>query len=86
MIVKARFREVHAPVEPLVAATAEARLLALAYAVEAAVEDGRYRSVAEVAGALGLSRARLSQAMRRRWVGVADQERTLVPHDDGRMQ
>ncbi len=59
------------------AASAEARALALAYVVEADVEDGRFRSVAEVARALGLSRARLSQVMRRRWAGVAAQERIL---------
>jgi len=44
---------------------------------EAAVKDGRFRSVAEVARALGLSRARLSQVMRRRWLPVVRQERAL---------
>ena len=75
MIVTARFR----PEEPFAGAQAsqEARLLALAYAVEAAVEEGRFRSVAEVARALGLSRARLSQVMWRRWAPVAEQERVL---------
>ena len=76
MIVKVRFR----PAEPVAGAPAsqEARLLTLAYAVEAAVEEGRLRSVAEVARALGLSRARLSQVMRRRWDGVGGQERALA--------
>ena len=75
MIVKARFR----PEEPVAGAPAsqEARLLALAYVVEAAVEEGRFRSVAEVARALGLSRARLSQVMRRRWAPVGEQQRVL---------
>ena len=58
-------------------AAREARHLALAYAVEIAVEEERYRSVAEVARALGLSRARLSQVMRRRWAPAGDQERAL---------
>jgi len=80
-VVKARFREL-AVVEPIVAprsirAAREARHLALAYAVEIAVEEERYRSVAEVARALGLSRARLSQVMRRRWAPVAVQEVAL---------
>lgn len=78
MIFCARFREVEEQVEAPAAPSAEARLLALAYAVEASVEDGRYRSVAEVARALGLSRARLSEVMRRRWAGV-EQERILRP-------
>jgi len=39
----------------------EARALALAYAIEAALEDGRFRSAAKIAGTLGLTRARLSQ-------------------------
>jgi hypothetical protein len=77
VILRARFREDHAPVQPMVAASAEARLLALAYAIEAAVEDGRYRSVAGVAGAVGLSRSRLSQVMRRRWASAGEQERAL---------
>jgi hypothetical protein len=75
MIVKARFREVD-PVQGE-APSAEARLLALAYVIEAAVEDGRYRSVAEVAKVLGLSRARLSQLLRRRWAEVRVLERIL---------
>jgi hypothetical protein len=75
VIVRARYR----PAEPVPGevVSAEARLLALAYAVEAAVEDGRFRSVAEVAKALGLSRSRLSQVMRRRWVAVGEQECVL---------
>ncbi len=74
-VVKARFR----PEEPVAGAppSVEGRLLALAYVVEAAVESGQYRSAAEVAGALGLSRARLSQVMRRRWAPVAEQEQIL---------
>ena len=72
MIVRGRFRAEEA--EPGIPASQEARLLALAYAIEAAVEDGRFRSVAEVARALGLSRARLSQVMRRRWVSIGEQE------------
>jgi len=55
----------------------EARLLALAYAIKQAVENGHYRSVADVAHALGLSRARLSQFMRRRWATAGEQEDAL---------
>ena len=75
MIVRARFREQ----EPVLgeSASTEARLLALACAVEEAVEDGRFRSVAEVAVALGLSRSRLTQVMRGRWESVAVQESWL---------
>jgi hypothetical protein len=51
--------------------------LALAYVVERAVEDGRFASVAEVAGALGLSGSRLSQVMRLRWLAIAEQEKLL---------
>lgn len=80
-MVKARFREVdlEVPIADRVSmrTAREARLLAMAYAVEAAVEDGRFRSVSEVAAALGLSRARLSQVMRRRWAPAGDQERAL---------
>lgn len=75
MIVRARFREAD-PV-PSAPVSAEARLLALAYAVEGAVEDGRFRSVAEVAEVLGLSRSRLSQVMRHRWAGPRQQARIL---------
>jgi hypothetical protein len=75
VIVRARFRE-QEPV-PGVMASNEARALALAYAVELAVESGRYRSVAEVAVALGLSRSRLSQVMRRRWASAVEQEQAL---------
>jgi hypothetical protein len=82
MIVRARFREVDAV--PSEAPSAEARLLALAYAVEGAVEDGRYRSVAEVAKALGLSRARLSQVVRWRWTAIEEQKRVLVAPRQGR--
>lgn len=77
MIVRARFRELDVPIDPREAASPEARLLALAYAVEAAVEGGRYRSLAEVAAALALSRSRLSQVMRRRWVSVEAQQQIL---------
>lgn len=81
MIVRARFREVDAV--PSEAPSIEARLLALAYAVENAVESGRYRSVAEVASALGLSRSRLSQVMRRRWMSVHLQESALRERAQG---
>jgi hypothetical protein len=50
----------------------------MAYAIKAAVEDGLYRSVAEVAAALGLSRSRLSQVMRWRWMAVRAQESALA--------
>ena len=50
----------------------------MAYVSEAAVEEGRFRSVAEVAMALGVSRARMSQVMRRRWATVGDQECVLA--------
>jgi len=75
VIVRARYR----PEEPVPGDTAstESRLLALTYVVEAAVEDGRFQSVTELAGALGLSRSRLSQVMRGRWMPVAEQERVL---------
>ena len=76
MILKARSRAEEA--EPGTPVSAEARMLALAYAVEAAVEGDQYRSAAEVARALGLSRARLSQVMRRRWGEVGEQERVLT--------
>ncbi|MEZ6018415.1 MAG: hypothetical protein R3F49_25190 [Planctomycetota bacterium] len=76
-----RLREEYAaePEEPPVPVRVarKAQLLALAYAIEAAVEDGRYRSVAEVARVLGISRARLSQVMRRRWALVTQQEEWL---------
>jgi hypothetical protein len=85
MIVRARFRAVDEPVEFKEAVSAEARMLALAYAIEESVEDGRFRSVAELARAIGVTRARMSQAMRRRWASVTDQERALVPHDGGRV-
>jgi hypothetical protein len=52
-------------------------VLALAYAVDAVVESVPYRSVADVARALGVSRARMSQLMRRRWAPVGDKERIL---------
>jgi predicted XRE-type DNA-binding protein len=83
MILRAQFRYVGEPVESSDAASAEARLLALAYAVEAAVEHGRFASVAEVARALGVSRARTSQLMRARWMRVAEQERALMPDVGG---
>ena len=80
-VVRVRLREENLaePEEPCipVRVARKAQLLALAYAIEAAVEDGRYRSVAEVARVLGLSRARLSQVMRRRWAPVAEQEDAL---------
>lgn len=75
MIVRARFRE-EEPV-PGMAPSNEARALALAYAIELAVESGRYGSMSEVALALGLSRSRLSQVTSARWAPVAAQERAL---------
>jgi hypothetical protein len=77
VIFRARFREMDEQVEAVAAPPAEARRLALAYVVEQAVESGRYRSVAEVAAALGLSRARLSQVSRMRWASVGEQEQRL---------
>lgn len=77
MIVRTRFREVEELVVLKAVPSAASRLLAMAYAVEQAVETGRYGSVAEVARALGVSRARLSQVMRRRWTLVVEQERVL---------
>lgn len=76
MIVRARFRAEE--IEPGMPVSADARLLALAYVVEAAVESGQFRSAAEFARALGLTRARVSQVMRRRWTLVAEQERILL--------
>jgi hypothetical protein len=76
VIVRARFR-VADPVPGEAPASAEVRHVALAYVVEAAVEDGRFRSLAAVASALGLSRSRLSQVLRWRWSPVEDQERVL---------
>ncbi len=75
MIVSARFREL----EPVPGQTPspEARALALAYAIEAALEEGRYRSPAEAARALGVTRARMSQLMKRRWVPVEVQEAVI---------
>jgi hypothetical protein len=55
----------------------EARLLALAYSIESAVEDEHYESVAAVAGAFALSRARLSRVLRRRWAPVVNQETAI---------
>jgi hypothetical protein len=78
VIFRARFREVEEQVEAADVPSADARLLALAYFVEAAVEDGSHRSVADVAQALGVSRARLSQLMRARWLNAEGQERILV--------
>lgn len=77
-----RFRDAE-PV-PVEAPSLEARLLALAYAIEVAVEDGRFRSVAEGAALLGLSRSRLSQVMRRRWAPVEKQEQSLLRDDSAR--
>lgn len=82
MIVRARFREEEEQVEAAPPPSTEARLLALAYSIEAAVEDGSYRSVAEVAMVLGLSRSRLSQVMRRRWAEVRTQAAYLSDEPD----
>lgn len=75
MIVRARFREQH-PV-PAAVTSPEARALALAYAIELAVESGQFGSMSELALALGLSRSRLSQVTSARWAPVAVQERAL---------
>jgi hypothetical protein len=83
MIVRARFREIASV--PAEVVSAEARMLAMAYVLERAVENGQYRSVAQVARALGVSRARMSQLLRRRWASVGEQERALVPHAGGGM-
>jgi hypothetical protein len=81
MIVRARFRE-QEPVPGLTASN-EARALAMAYAIEEAVERGRYASVAVVARALCISRARASQIMRRRLTTVGEQERILGAAEGG---
>jgi predicted XRE-type DNA-binding protein len=78
VILRAKFRDYADPV-PGEFVSAAARMLALAYGIEAAVEREQYRSVAEVARALGVSRARLSQLMRRRWTPVDEQEQALNP-------
>jgi Arc/MetJ-type ribon-helix-helix transcriptional regulator len=83
VIVRARFREVEQQVETATAPSAEARLLALTYAIEEAVEDGQFGSVADVARSLGVTRARLSQVMRRRWASVDEQQQIL--RDRGRV-
>jgi transcriptional regulator with XRE-family HTH domain len=54
-----------------------ARLLALAYYVEREIEAGRIKSYAEVAGRLGVSRARLSQIANMVLLPVAVQEAIL---------
>jgi len=79
MIVRARFREQECV--PGRTPSPEARALALVYAVEAAVERGDYWSAAEVARALGVSRARFSQLMRRRWIPVKKQEAAIRGHE-----
>ncbi len=64
----------------LVAAVGGRRLAArgAAQVGKAAVKDGRFRSVAEVARALRLSRARRSQVMRGRWEAVSEQELVIT--------
>jgi Arc/MetJ-type ribon-helix-helix transcriptional regulator len=81
VIVRARFK----PAQPVPGevVSAEARLLALAHRIETEVESGIFRSVAEVARALGISRARASQLMRRRWATVGEQERILGAAEGG---
>jgi hypothetical protein len=81
VIVRARFK----PSEPVPGevVTPEARLLALAHRIERDVENGIFRSVAELAAALGISRARASQIMRRRWTTVGEQERILGAAEGG---
>lgn len=78
MIFRARFRDAVKPVQATATASAEARMLAMSYVLEEAVESGGCRSVAEIAYALGVTRARLSQVMRTRWLKTLDQERILL--------
>jgi len=54
-----------------------ARQLALAYAIERAIEAGEFRSYGEVARALGISQARVSQVMGLLLLPPAVQERVL---------
>jgi hypothetical protein len=75
VIVRARYRE-PSPV-PHEAPSAEAQFLALAYVVEQSVEDGQYRSVAELARAFGVTRGRMSQLTKWRWSPIGQQERFL---------
>lgn len=52
-------------------------MLAMAYALETANEEEQYPSAADGARPLGVTRARMSQLMRRRWAPVAEQDRIL---------
>jgi hypothetical protein len=81
VIVRARYK----PAEPVPGelVSPDARLLALAHRTERDVESGIFRSVAQVARALGISRARASQIMRRRWATVGEQERILGAAEAG---
>lgn len=81
MIVRARFRaEDSLPGTP---PSPEARALAVAYAIESAIEEGRYRSAAEVARVLGVTRARMSKVLGERWAPVEVQERVLGQRQQG---
>ena len=67
------------PARPVTSPTA--RSLALAHYIEAAVESGVYRSAAEVAAALGVTRARVSQISMLLRLDPSTQERILVGDD-----
>lgn len=54
-----------------------ARLLALAYRVEAAIETGELKHHAEAARRLGVTRARMSQVAALRWLPIEEQEEIL---------
>jgi predicted XRE-type DNA-binding protein len=56
----------------------KARQLALAYAIERAIEAGEFRSYGEVARALGITQPRVSQVMALMLLPPALQERVLL--------
>lgn len=62
-------------------ASATARSLALAHYIEEAVESGSYRSAAEVAAALGVTRARISQITQLLHLDPSTQEQILIGED-----
>jgi len=63
-----------------------ARFLVLAWQIDRAVAEGRARDYADVAGQLGLSRARVSQVMNLRFLSPRIQEVLLTePHRMGRI-
>ena len=57
--------------------TRTARMLALAYHVEALIDSGKLRDYADAARRLGVSRARMTQVSNLRWLPCAVQERIL---------